>query len=364
LEGLRILSSKPKLDCLQVFRGIAALIVLLHHGIIIMANRELGALNIIFDVGWVGVDFFFVLSGFIIFYTCYTLIGNKSKIKDYIIKRLIRIYPIYWLITIGVLLMYYIMDNGREFSVKQIINSILLLPQNEIPIVSVSWSLVYELVFYFMFGLIIFFDKKVGKIIGTIWIICILLNSFNVIDFSRTPYANVIFSNNNIEFLIGCVVAFFVLNYSLKYRVSILVIGLLLFIYSWVSVIEGNILRGSTESMLMFGISCGLIVLGTSLLDINFQPKIPKLFIILGDASFSIYLTHIYFFGILNLVFMKLDLVNPLFAFVFNVIVTLILGIVCYYLVEKPLLSFLRSKFLYNNTKRIHHQDEILRKLN
>jgi exopolysaccharide production protein ExoZ len=359
------LSKKSKLLSLQVFRGMAALIVLLHHGVIIMANHEFKYLNTIFNVGWVGVDFFFVLSGFIIYYTCNTYIGRREKTKEYLIKRLIRIYPIYWLITIGVLLMYKIMNHERNFNLDQIIKSILLFPQSDIPIVSVSWTLVYEIFFYLMFGLIIYTNKKLGKIICMIWILGILLNSFKIIDMNGYFYLNFLFSNNNIEFIIGCFVAYYILNYSLKYSGILILLGLLAFIYSWINVIEGDIIRGSTESMLMFGTSCGLLVLASASIDLNSKPTIPKILLILGDASFSIYLTHIYIFGFLNQIFLKFNVINPLLAFGIMVIITVILGIFFYYFIEKPMLSFIKERLVdnRNSKKLIKRESRIIKKI-
>ncbi|MDZ8110120.1 MAG: hypothetical protein RM338_31605 [Nostoc sp. DedQUE12a] len=58
-----------KLNLLQVYRGIAAILVVLSHGDRIL-GRELNQNTFlqIFHFGWIGVDFFFVLGGFIIFY--------------------------------------------------------------------------------------------------------------------------------------------------------------------------------------------------------------------------------------------------------------------------------------------------------
>lgn len=344
--GIKKLKEKPKLYILQIYRGLAALMVLLHHGVIIMKNEQLGVINSIFEVGWVGVDFFFVLSGFIIFFTCNKLIGQKREIKKYAIKRIIRVFPFYWFITIGVLLLYQIINVNREFNLQQVINSFLLLPQEDIPIVSVSWSLVYEVFFYFMFGLLIYFNKKIGRVFLMLWVSIILLNSFNIFNMKEYLIIDVIFSNYNIEFLIGIIIAYYTLKYSIKSKISNVLLAVILIIFAWINVIEGNIIRGSTTSVIIFGSCFGLLILFSISLRINTEAIIPKILIVLGDASYSIYLTHVFIFGFL---YQYAPLVNnfyPFTSFIILSVFTLFLGVCCFYLMEKPMLFFMRNKFI------------------
>ena len=68
-----------KIESLQLLRFIAAMLIVSVH------------LN--FEFGHIGVDIFFVLSGFIIAYV------TDKKTQSFFINRLIRIIPFYWLIT-------------------------------------------------------------------------------------------------------------------------------------------------------------------------------------------------------------------------------------------------------------------------
>src|SRR5271166_6887268 len=94
-------SSVPnKLLPLELCRGLAALLVAcLHAGASI--DKYYG-----YDIGVVhnfgaGVDFFFVLSGFVITYAHWRDIGRPERVKTYYIKRFLRIYPPYWIVTAG-----------------------------------------------------------------------------------------------------------------------------------------------------------------------------------------------------------------------------------------------------------------------
>ena len=87
---------------LQVYRGFAAILVVLYH-----ASHNLSgyfnstALSDFFAFGHAGVSFFFVLSGFIIFEIHRGDIGRPQQVKSYLYKRITRIYPAYWLVTLA-----------------------------------------------------------------------------------------------------------------------------------------------------------------------------------------------------------------------------------------------------------------------
>jgi len=84
---------------IEASRGIAALLVVLFHTTVIMnLPKYFGALPLhgLFKFGYAGVDFFFVLSGFIILHTHMNDIGKKGAIASYARKRFIRVLPIYF----------------------------------------------------------------------------------------------------------------------------------------------------------------------------------------------------------------------------------------------------------------------------
>ena len=90
---------KKYFDLLQVFRGIASLLVVIHHTYASFAHYhhlDNKIWHFIAGVGKLGVDFFFVLSGFIIAYTTYQFRDQTSYLKKYAFNRVIRIYIPYW----------------------------------------------------------------------------------------------------------------------------------------------------------------------------------------------------------------------------------------------------------------------------
>lgn len=153
---------KPKLDLIQIFRGLAALIVVLHH--ITASNGfyfQYLPFNNIFKAGWNGVDFFFVLSGFIITYVHYKDLGHQNRIPSYLTKRIIRIYPPYWIFAIISTIFYFFIHTVNTDSLLFIVKSFFLVPQDHNPVLDVGWSLVHEIVFYILFAIYIFGGFKV-----------------------------------------------------------------------------------------------------------------------------------------------------------------------------------------------------------
>jgi peptidoglycan/LPS O-acetylase OafA/YrhL len=84
------------LRTLQAGRGVAAIAVLLYHLNLELVARFGGASVSGLEVGWAGVDFFFVLSGFIIWHVHAGDIGQDGRLGRYLWNRFTRLYPVYW----------------------------------------------------------------------------------------------------------------------------------------------------------------------------------------------------------------------------------------------------------------------------
>ena len=142
-----------KLKIIQAFRGIASLGVLLTHCSVIFQNQfDRPFFNNIFAFGGAGVDFFFVLSGFIIFYIHEKDIHKPDRFRSFLLKRLSRVYPLYWFVVGVKLISSWGLSgfNPAGFDLSwNFLSSIVLLPQKqEFLILGVSWTLSFELFFY------------------------------------------------------------------------------------------------------------------------------------------------------------------------------------------------------------------------
>ncbi len=159
---------------LQAGRAIAALVVVLFHLGLIIADAKY------FDVPWVatpfrwgdaGVEFFFVLSGFIIASAHAADISRPSRLIPYLQRRIIRIYPPYWIvfaIVCGLALPLAATRASLPNSPGTLASAWFLVPQDPAvvggtgsPVVIVAWTLRYEILFYLFFALLIL-DRRLG----------------------------------------------------------------------------------------------------------------------------------------------------------------------------------------------------------
>lgn len=90
---------------IQYLRGIAALFIVLSHIGYKDRQYSLGTFN--FDIGIIGVDIFFVISGFIMYYVSLDKPNGLPSILSFFKHRIIRIIPLYWLLTSIALIIYY-----------------------------------------------------------------------------------------------------------------------------------------------------------------------------------------------------------------------------------------------------------------
>jgi exopolysaccharide production protein ExoZ len=243
----------------------------------------------LFHFGWAGVDFFFVLSGFIIFYTNRSDIGNKKRVKKFILKRFARIYPIYWAVA-GATLLFYLLNPSlnRGFNPANTLQSLLLYPHNPNPILSVSWTLTYEVFFYLMFSLLIVCGKKVFTPIIICWFLGIILKWVGVVSIpSKYDLLNFFFSYYHLEFFAGCLAAYLVAART-RYGRFMLYAGGTIFILLGLSVSYKLV----EIDRIVFGIPAFLTVTGAASLEAKRSLEVPDLLLYFGDASYSIYLTH------------------------------------------------------------------------
>lgn len=167
---------------LQAFRGLAALVVVFYHarGAIsqpkYFGDSALG-LSFIFG-GTLGVDFFFVLSGFIIFWIHAKDFGHPQRLGAYLHKRALRIYPTYWIIFAAVCCAALFIAPLRQTmptDAWMFIRALFLLPIDPAtvggvgaPVLTVAWSLQFELAFYLFIALAIV-SPRVCLIAVALW---------------------------------------------------------------------------------------------------------------------------------------------------------------------------------------------------
>jgi len=349
-------SSTPhkKLNLLQVYRGIAAVLVVRFHLNEMSAERlnQVTFFNL-FQAGWSGVDNFFVLSGFIMVYVHRSAIGKKDQLKSFLVKRGVRIYPIYWIITLTVLCFFLVIPgfaNNKDLSLGQLIVSLLLIPQKDKPILDVGWTLIYEIYFYVLFSIAIWLKPKHSAPILSAWLLVTILNSCKLINFPKSFFLlNQVFGNMNLEFVLGCLAAYIVIKYNNKigkYRWILFGIANLGYVILGMLVAWRNI---EFDRISTFAVLAAMLIIAATSIDLKDSPKIPQIFTYLGDASYSIFLTHGPLISATTKLLQKANLgkyFDSFFAPALVALITVIAGCIFYSLVEKPLTVYLRKNIV------------------
>lgn len=335
------MSSTPFLPILQVYRGVAAMMVVFHHlwnSFSHFYDLDNFFLSFFASIGKFGVDFFFVLSGFIISYSNFEQKGRRRMICPYLVKRAIRVFVPYWPIGITMLLAYYIFpefsQSNRDVS---IVTSIFLVPYGA-PALSVAWTLIHELMFYLLFS-IWFLSSFRFNLFLIVWLFSILFYNYCLDLFGS--FDNIFFkyflSVYNIEFMLGYIASIIVLNFGSRFsKISFYFFVLLFAVFSvlmWKGVRD-------FEGLLnyLFSIACFFGILAS--LNVNFNKR-RNLLLVLGNASFSIYLIHNPLISILSRVSYIVG-VGRYFYLAIGFVICLIFGWFYYFLIERKILSRLK----------------------
>ena len=336
-----------QLESLQAYRGIAAILVVLYHVTDYLRHRS-GApfLGGFFDFGFVGVGLFFVLSGFIILWVNESAIGHAEKLQSYALKRLIRIYPIYWAITaVKLASIVALPSNAKDYerSSAVIVKSILLVPQVNLPLIGAAWTLSYELFFYALFGMAVLLGTRFAYALAGSWLVGILAYAVlaGQAGDGSSFLASFVLNIRNLEFLLGCLGAFLIRRWQVPQAKILLGLGVALFLVAGVSLDVGWGFQP-----LPFGIAAFLIVVGSTAVERRGRVSVPRILVFLGDASYSIYLLAFAWVEATLLLLDRTQLLERLNLQVVGVLVAVLAvsgGAGVYYLVERPLLGALRS---------------------
>ena len=152
------------IDNIQALRAAAALLVVFVH--LDVFARVLGLPT----VGHGGVDLFFVISGFIMVHTTW---ARPIGPGVFMLNRLARIAPIYWLITLAVFSVALVAPRLLQATVadtEQLVQSLFFIPFRKSnglvqPVLFVGWTLNFEMFFYALFALgLLFRDRRRGAL--------------------------------------------------------------------------------------------------------------------------------------------------------------------------------------------------------
>lgn len=328
-------------------RGLAVILVFLFH-----INQEL------FYLGYIGVDIFFVISGFVIT----KLIHDQQKKNDFslmvfYINRFLRLYPALLIfIFFGIILIFFLniagdyrtFINTGIYSLFGQSNLFLYTIENDYfnaldinPFIH-TWSLSIEFQFYliFPFFLILFIEKfkNENKIIISLIVLIvfflILSNFFNLNSFYQT-------SARIWEPMIGSL-AFFIKKNNKIILKSLFEIILLFIIFSFFLILNLSV----SLNILIATILTFLFILQMESGFILNKILRTKIFQFIGNISYSIYLWHFLVIYFVDTYFIKLD------YYLLSIIFSIIISCCSFYLIENPIRRSVKTKkFLFSYLK-------------
>ncbi len=320
-----------RLPALQVLRFLAAfLVVLFHVGAGLEAERMLSFNP--FRYGASGVDVFFVLSGFIIAYST----DPDRGIIHFLKRRIARIVPLYWFLTTGVVAIALLAPqllNSTEVTAEALWKSYLFIPYQRQtgfvqPLLFLGWTLIYEMYFYAVFAVSLLAGRRA-------WLLACGAIAIVVAAGQVMPGASVAWRFYSdpvtLEFVFGILLYQFYMRGTVLKRgswalgIALIGIGVALYIVG----LEWPRAAGKGIPALLFV---------AAFLCLRFpHGRILALLVVLGDASYSLYLSHPYIVQVpIKLLSDRLNLLPVSMIAGWFVVIALVASVVLFYCIEKP----------------------------
>lgn len=340
---------------IEILRAVAAyLVVFVHLKTLLPETSITAALH---EKAYWGVDLFFVISGFIMVYTT-----SRKKISgsEFLFNRVQRIVPLYYLTTylVFVIAIFFpLLLQSSSSDLYALLKSLAFIPFEKsagriYPVYYLGWTLNYEMFFYLLFALslAIWYEMRV-VLCATVMMALVLLGLF------VRPSEDVIlyFYSQSImlDFVLGMFLGVFREQVSAAMRrmsvLSWLALSLglgLLVAFSYLPAAP-TAYAPPTNTLLTFGIPAALIVMAAiGFEDATTRGQPWQLLQEIGNASYSVYLTHFFVIGGLSAFASRADLSPGLRALLalMAIPLTAILGIVVHRYFERPVMAILRRR--------------------
>jgi peptidoglycan/LPS O-acetylase OafA/YrhL len=368
--------SAAPLEFVQALRGIAALLVVLWHASIYLGPYGTGIGGALFvSGGSMGVDLFFLLSGFIMVHTTRVSDGSWRDAAVFAIKRASRIWPV-WIVALVLCVLpradasAFVLDPGKR---SWLLHSLLFVPTPGapsdvaptygFPVLAVGWTLDYEMYFYAIFGASMLFARWRWHAFFA-WIAATLLLLPYCAGHLATPadWAGLLRSGSAHRFELHYLDL--MTNPLILLFVAGVVIGL--FHGSRHAIEDARALRilcvvvtacAVLQYVTQWHVGHGIAEWGLSLVPLLFvycmasrriAMPVPRRLVRLGDISFSLYLMHPLVPGILAFFAVRIGHVpdRGLPAFFLMTTLAIALATLSYALIERGLCEWLKGRML------------------
>lgn len=331
----------------QSLRAIAALFVVVFHSTVLW-HDEFTPSVVPWQNGNAGVDLFFVISGFIMVLSSRRLLHRADGWRRFLVLRLVRITPMYWLVTaakLAIILVLPEMVVQTRPTAWNIVASFLFLPARDAvgiikPVIDVGWTLSFEMLFYAVFAFALFSRIEAVLVVGPAMLLLALVSNFREASWPAiTTLANPIV----LEFVFGILIAHALLSrwrkqLSSPWMLVLAVVGL-----CCLALVRAD---GEWQRVSIWGVAAAVTLSGCVFAELWIDRYLPNLLVEVGEASYSIYLTHGFLLPVIGLLVAELAVPQGAIGaalIVTSVIASIVVGLLVYRRVEAPMTLWLRE---------------------
>jgi exopolysaccharide production protein ExoZ len=337
-----------KFGSIQIFRAIAANFVVLSHlrGI---EGKYGGGYAVLPDwigaAGPAGVHFFFVISGFVMVFA-----SQGVNWWTFLLSRITRIYPPYWVYTSIIVLILWTFPGqvSSDFHhPSSLFRSYVLLPDQSAPLLTVGWSLIFEMYFYLVWTLVLAFAVRI-QLALMLWTIFTFWLIF--LKGAWSPVMETLSSPLTFEFIAGAIVALVASKHSARFGSLILLIGLGGLVVGFLVYLRGPPNDMSLFTVFLFLVPFSMILYSGVSAERKIKARASRLkwMTVLGDASYSTYLSHALVLSALGRIYAYFAVTGLMIECAFVIIALIVAnvaGLASYFLLEKPILRISRHLF-------------------
>lgn len=301
-------SGRAPVVSIQYLRGLSALAVALFHTSVNLPGFAwpdfLGR-----EFGDAGVDVFFVISGFVMLYVTH---GADLTPRTFLLRRAIRIAPLYWVMNLVVVCLALFLAVGKtdEIVFSHVLQSMLFLPHfnpasgSIVPLLKPGFTLNYEVYFYLLFAILLLIQSS-GRRLAVLTLYGVAASLLFAVTDPRTPMLRVYENPIILEFVAGAWLGYlYVSGYLARIDARI---GLVAFVLGAVGLPVLHI-KYSEFQFLWHGAPAALMVFGALVIEARGRLPNSRIMRIVGDSSYSIYLVNAAFLSAFNLVILRLHL--------------------------------------------------------
>ena len=324
---------------LQVLRALAAVAVVIYHAQGLCHKYASGPSKteaVLGEFGSHGVDLFFVLSGFVILYTIHK---TNSSAAGFLVRRVLRIVPLYWVLTLAMLIFVLLLYPHNMLDPWPVFESLSFAAYSfhtRPPLLFVGWSIEYEVFFYLAVTVALLLALPVYRSISLLFLTCYAgLHLF--VPAAALPGNFGYFLGNPLlfEFVIGLLLA----ELTVRGRPRTLDSAIVLATVASSIAIEG------LGRLVLAGVPAAVLVWAAVRTERwSCRYRVMHSLAKVGDASYSIYLVQVLALpAVGKLVARFLPELPPDLLVLVAVVLVVAVGMLIYRSIERPLLKMLQT---------------------